>query len=160
MRRHGSLLRALDLVPPVGAPKPPPVLGKPSLVKADPVWQGTRGLLAHNIGVLKRAIGAEYAREHPDVVAAIDQGVVRLDVVLERLDDRLGASLARAHAAGDEAARTAALEQARAILAEYGAYVKSERLIGQIDANPFGVQTALRQTISGSLDHLAQAIGR
>lgn len=156
-----ALLKALNLVLPVGQPKPPPKLGKPSLGKAPEVWHGTRGILDHNIGVLKRAISAEYAREHPDVIDAIDRSVVKLDVILERLDHRLAEALARAHdAAGDEATRRNELKAAKTILSEYLSYVKSEPLIAQIDANPFGVQTHLRQVLSDSLTHLAQAIGR
>jgi hypothetical protein len=155
-----ALLKALKLVAPVGQARPPPKLGRPSLDKAPEVWHGTRGVLDHNIEVLKRAISAEYAREHPNVIAAIDQGVVKLDVILDRLDHRLAESLTRAHAAGDEAARKAELKTAKTILTEYLVYVKSEPLIGQIDTNPFGVQTHLRQVLSESLTHLAQAIGR
>lgn len=154
------LLRALNLVAPVGQAKAPPTLGKPNLGQAPEVWHGTRGLLDHNIEVLKRAISAEYAREHPDVIAAIDNSVVKLDVILERLDHRLGEALARAHAASDQAARNSELKAAKTILSEYLVYVKSEPLIGQIDANPFGVQTRLRQVLSDSLTHLAQAVGR
>jgi tRNA A37 methylthiotransferase MiaB len=85
----------------------------------------------------------------------------KLDVILERLDHRLAESLARAHgAAGDEATRKNELKAAKTILSEYLSYVKSEPLISQIDANPFGVQTHLRQVLSDSLTHLAQAIGR
>ena len=134
-----ALLKALKLVAPVGQVEPPPPLGKPSLKKAPVVWHGTRGVLEHNIGVLKRAIGAEFAREHPDIVADIDKGVGRLDVVLERLDRRLADALTKAHGAATETARKGELKTAKAILAEYLAYATSEPLIGQIDANPFGV---------------------
>ena len=48
---------------------------------------------------------------------------------------------------------------AKAILAEYIKYVKSEPLIEHIDANPFGVKTGLKAALAGSLTHLAQSIG-
>ena len=82
------------------------------------------------------------------------------DAILDRLDHRLAESLTKAHGAADEGARKAELKIAKTILSEYLVYVKSEPLIGQIDANPFGVPTHLRQVLSDSLTHMAQAIGR
>lgn len=160
-----SLLKELGLAVPrnrlaAAEAVAPPKLGKATLSEAPAVWHGTRSILDNNIKVLKQAISAEYARAHPDVIAAIDKNVVKLDVILDKLDHRLAESLAKAHAAADEAARKAELQTSKTILADYVKYVKSEPLIAQIDANPFGVKTNLKQVLSESLTHMAQAIGR
>jgi hypothetical protein len=38
--------------------------------------------------------------------------------------------------------------------------VKSDELIAHIDANPFGVQTNVKQQLSECLKHMAEAIGK
>ena len=102
---------------------------------------------------------AQYAHEHPDLLKEIDQNLVKLDGVLDKLDHRLADSLAKAHQAKDDAARSAELKNAKVILADYIKYVKSEPLIAHIDANPFGVNTNLKKVLSESLTHMAQSIG-
>ncbi len=139
----------------VAAAKPP----KPELAKAPEVWKGTRDILEKNINALKKAIQAEYANESPDLIAEINGNMDKLDAVFGKLDTRLSDSLARAGAAKDAASRSAELKASKGILAEYIKYVKSEPLIDHIDKNPFGVKTNLRATITGSLTHMAQAIG-
>jgi len=37
-------------------------------------------------------------------------------------------------------------------------YVTSERLIAQIDSNPFGVQTNVKRTLIASLNQMARAV--
>ena len=78
---------------------------------------------------------------------------------MEKLDDKLAHSLAKAHAAKDPAARAAELKTSKVILADYIKYVKSETMIAHIDSNPFGVQTNLKKVLTDSLMHMAQSIG-
>jgi|ERR1022692_108032 ribosome-associated translation inhibitor RaiA len=137
----------------------PPKLPKPELASAPEVWQGTRNILDNNIKALKKAIQAQCANEEPDFVEAIEDNMEKLDTILEKLDNRLSDSLAKASAIQDAAARKAELKNSKAILSEYINYVKSEPLIAHLDANPFGVKTNLKAVLTGSLTHMAQAIG-
>jgi hypothetical protein len=145
------------------SPKPPqpvapPKLGQATLEKAPDVWHSTRGILDTNIKELKQAIRNEYAGESPGLIAGIEETVSKLDVILDKLDQRLADSLAKAHAAKDPAARQAELKNSKAILFDYINYVKSEPLIAHIDSNPLGIQTNLKQVLADSLKHMAQAI--
>ena len=100
----------------------------------------------------------EYSDEHPDLLAEIDKRMARLDVVLEKLDHRLADALANAHAAQDAAARKTEMANAKALLADYIKYVKSEPMIDHMDSNPFGVKTNLRKVLTDSLTHVAHVI--
>ena len=145
--------------PPAPNPKAPPEdLGVPSLGRAPQIWHGTRDILDHNIKELKRAIRQEYSNEHPTLLAEIDQNVQRVDVILEKLDARLAHTLERAGAAKDAAQRKAEVASAKAIVADYIAFVKSEPLIDHVDKNPFGVNAQLRKTITDSLTHMIKSI--
>ena len=145
--------------PPAPNPKAPPEdLGVPSLGRAPQIWHGTRDILDHNIKELKRAIRQEYSNEHPTLLAEIDQNVQRVDVILEKLDARLAHTLERAGAAKDAAQRKAEVANAKAIVADYIAFVKSEPLIDHVDKNPFGVNAQLRKTITDSLTHMIKSI--
>jgi peptidoglycan hydrolase-like protein with peptidoglycan-binding domain len=147
--------------PPPEPPQPvaPPKLGKAVLAKAPEVWHGTRDIVDKNIEALKKAVRGEYAHEHPDLLKEIDDNMEKLDGILDKLDHRLADSLAKAHAAKDDAARKAELKNSKTILTDYIKYVKSEPLIAHIDSNPFGVQTNLKKVLTDSLTHMAQAIG-
>jgi hypothetical protein len=144
--------------PPAPSPLAPPDLGVPSLARAPEVWHGTRHILDHNIDELKRAIRQEYANEHPSLLAEIDQNVQRVDVILEKLDLRLAQTLERAGAAKDKGKRKVEIDAAKAILADYIAFVKTEPLIDHIDNNPFGVDTKVRKVITDSLTHMVKSI--
>jgi peptidoglycan hydrolase-like protein with peptidoglycan-binding domain len=145
--------------PPAPAPIAPPKLGKPELAKAPEVWHGTRKILDTNIKELKKGVKAHYGSEHSDLLTEIDASLVKLDGIMEKLDDKLAHSLAKAHAAKDPAARAAELKTSKVILADYIKYVKSEPMIAHIDSNPFGVQTNLKKVLTDSLMHMAQSIG-
>ena len=69
-------------------------------------------------------------------------------------------ALRKADAQSDAAARANELKNAKAILADYIGYVRSEPLIAGIDANPFGVQIDLKTRLTDSLTKMALAIGR
>jgi len=157
--------RALAAPGKIGKPPAPPAplappesLGEPNLQRAPLIWHGTRKIVDHNIGELKRAIRQEYANEHPKLLDDIDKGVQRVDVILEKLDTRLAESLERAGAVKDPAQRAAEIANAKKILTEYVKFVKSEPLIEHIDKNPFGVNAQLKKTINDSLTHMIKSI--
>jgi peptidoglycan hydrolase-like protein with peptidoglycan-binding domain len=147
--------------PPPAPPKTmaPPKLEKPTLAKAPAVWRGMREFVDKNVKALKQGIRAEYGAEHPNLLKEIDENLVKLDVVIDKLDTRLSDSLEKAYALKDEAARKAVLKNSKTILAEYIEYLKKEPLIAHMDNNPFGVDTKLGKTIKDHLTHVAQAIG-
>lgn len=134
-------------------------LPKPELAKAPQVWKGTQDIIEKNINALRQAIKTKYGSEDPGFREEIDKNMEKLDVIIEKLDDRLSDSLAKAYASKDNLGRNSELKNSKAILAEYINYVRSEPLIAHIDANPFGVKTNLKAVLTGSLTHLAQAIG-
>ncbi len=147
--------------PPPPNPKAPPQdLGEATVARAPLVWKGTRGILDHNIKELKRSIRQEYSSEHPQVLTQIDQHVQRVDVILEKLDDRLADTLDRANTAKDPGARKAEIDAAKGILADYLRFVKDEPLIDHVDRNPFGVDTKVRKVIVDSLNHMAKSIAK
>jgi peptidoglycan hydrolase-like protein with peptidoglycan-binding domain len=157
--------RALAASGKIGKPPPPPnpkappeSLGAATLARAPEVWHGTRDILDHNIKELKRAIRQEYANEHPSLLAEIDQNVQRVDVILAKLDTRLAQTLERAGATQDATKRKAEIANAKTILADYVAFVKSEPLIDHIDKNPFGVNAQVKKTITSSLTHMIKSI--
>jgi len=142
-----------ELVP--GAPVKPP---SPTLAKAPLVWTGTRKILQARIDALKDVVQAQVADEGDDVIDEITVNLQKVDRILERLDQRLADSLARAaDAYGGE--RSAAMKESKAILAEYIRYVGDEPLIDHLDKNPFGVKVDLKATLSQSLTQVAKAIG-
>jgi hypothetical protein len=155
-----ALAESGKIGPPPEPPSPlaPPELGVPNLKQAPLVWKGTRNILAHNIKELKKAINQEYANEHPGLLKLIDENVKKVDVILEKLDDRLADTLDRANEAKSEEERAAELKAARSILTDYIRYVKDEPLIAQIDANPFSVDTKLSKVITDSLKHMNKSI--
>ena len=145
--------------PPPPSPKAPPEdLGEPTLARAPQVWHGTRDILDHNIKELKRAIRQEYSNEHPTLLAEIDRNVNRVDVILEKLDARLAQTLERAGAAKSATQRKTEIESAKAIVADYIAFVKREPLIDHIDNNPFGVNAQVRKVVTDSLTHMIKSI--
>jgi len=139
-------------------PLPPPNFGKGVLEKSPTVWHATRGVLQTNIGELKKAVRSEYASEHPTLVKDIEDNLKKLDGILDKLDTKLADSLAKANAAKGEAARQAALQECKALVAKHIVYVKTEPLIAHIDNNPFGVATNCRKVLTDSLTHVAEAI--
>lgn len=131
----------------------------PALASAPQEWDGTREMLQRNINELKRAVQSQIADEGDQLVDQINGHLQKLDRILGKLDRRLADSLANAAATRDAAGRREALQESKAILAEYIRYVSSEPLIDHVDNNPFGVKTELKSTLSASLTKLARAIG-
>jgi hypothetical protein len=156
-----ALASSAKLGPAPEPPQPiaPPKLGAACLATAPAVWRGTQEILATNLAELKKGILSHYGNEHPDVLKEIEEQLNKLGAILDKLDHRLADSLADAHAARDDAARVAELKNAKGILTDYITYVKSEPLIAHVDANPFGVDTKLKQVLMDALTHMAKSIG-
>jgi hypothetical protein len=129
------------------------------LAKAADEWRRTHAQASQRIASLKAAIQSHYADGHPELVQAVEQALVQLDEILDNVDHRLADSLAHASSAADDRARDAELRNAKAILAEYIAYMKGEPLIAHIDQNPWKVKIDLKVLLVGGLTHAAKAIG-
>ena len=129
------------------------------LAKAAEAWRQTHGQADQRIGMLKAAIQSHYADGHPELVQAVEAGLVKLDEILDNVDHRLADSLARAGNAPDDPSRDVELRNAKAILTEYIDYMKSEPLIAHMDENPWQVKIDLKALLVGGLTTAAKAIG-
>ena len=112
-----------------------------------------------NLDAYKRAVLKAAAGEPPGVMKQIAHNLARLDGILQKLGTQLADSLSKAHAAKDDTERKAELKNSKRVLLDYMGYVKSQPLIGHVDANPFGVQTGLKKALVESFTQLARAIG-
>lgn len=160
-RGTARALASSGTLPPTPEPPKPvamPKLGKAELAKAPTVWHGMRKIVDINLQQVKKAVRGHYAHEHPDLVKEIDANLEKLDGITDKLDHRIADTLAKAHAAKDEAARKVELKNAKVILADYIKYVKSEPLIAHVDSNPW-VKVDLKKTLVDTMTHMAQSIG-
>jgi hypothetical protein len=130
----------------------------PALEKAPELWAAIRNEVGASIDALKVAIRKEFAGEGRDILAGVEKDVKGLDRVFDTLGDDLGACLARARAAKDGATQEAELRNAKGQLARTIQYLKTEKLIAHIDANPFGVKTDLRAKLTSGLTEIAKAV--
>lgn len=174
-----SLLQALNLPVPASlasaAPKPadattadakasPSGKAGPSakagkLLEAAEGWRKIHGEAQARVEALKTAVMAQCADSPPPLLQAIDKGLLKLDAVLKTVDTRLADALAGAGDAADAAAMKSALAKARALVAEYGSYVKGEPLVAHMDRNPFGTKPGLQALLADGLAKAAKAIG-
>ena len=129
------------------------------LAQAAEAWRKTHGQANQRIGTLKAAIQSHYADGHPELVQAVEAGLVKLDEILDNVDHRLADSLAHASNAADDRARDDELKKAKAILTEYIGYMKGEPLIAHMDQNPWKVRIDLKALLVGGLTDAAKAIG-
>ena len=138
------------------AAKPEP----PTLAKAPEFWRQAEQRIAGKMEQLKQAVKKEFAGEDRALVDEVEQNMKKMDKIFENLDHKLCDALAKAHAAGNAAARAAELRNAKTIFINYANYVKTEHeLIAHIDDNPFGVKVNLKQELAETMSHMAQAIG-
>ena len=156
-----SLLQVLKLSLPKGAEGKTAVPAQKAqkLSQAADAWRQTHAQADARIGTLKQTIQAHCAGAHPALLDEIDKGLGKLDGVLDAVDHRLADAMANAGTAADDDTHKAGLKSAKALLADYINYVKSEPLIAHMDQNPFGVKTDLKGLLVGGLTQAAKAIG-
>ena len=154
-----SLLQALQLSLPSTEGLQAATARNEKLFQAAEAWRRTHGQANERIAALKAAVQSHCADAHPELRQEIEKGLGKLDEVLDTVDHRLADSLANAGMAGDDSARKAELKSAKAILAEYIAYVKGEPLVAHVDQNPFDVKTDLKALLVAGLTNAAKAIG-
>jgi hypothetical protein len=129
------------------------------LSKASAAWREAHRQADRRIAALKAAISSHYDRGHPELTQVVEQGLGKLDEILDNVDHRLADSLEHASNAPDDRSRDAELKNAKAILTEYIGYVKSQPLIAHIDENPWKLKTDLKALLIGGLTSAAAAIG-
>jgi hypothetical protein len=171
-----SLLQALNLpVPPslgsAAAAKQPadaksaasgkaaPAAKSGKLLEAAEAWRRTHGEAQARVEALKTAVMSHCADSPAPLVKEIDKGLLKLDAVLKTVDQRLADALATAGGAADGAAMQSELAKAKAIVTEYGNYVKGEPLVAHMDRNPFGTKPGLQALLADGLSRAAKAIG-
>lgn len=125
-----------------------------ALAKSNTLWRATRSQMRGKLDKLKTAILDAYA-DKADVQAAVRQNFGALDRIFETLDDRLDTALDNAIVAKDANDRLEFIEQAQDIIDEYSQRVASDTLIGQLDANPFGVDMRFKETLDKVLPTLS-----
>jgi hypothetical protein len=132
---------------------------KPGALQTAPqLWRKTRSFVDLAVKKLKTAVREEYKEAAPEVATQLDKAWVKVDRILESLDDSLALTLEKAAKASSDGARQAELGKAKLILAKYIKYTQGEPLIGQLDDNPFGVELNLKKAIAASLRQLAQSV--
>jgi hypothetical protein len=124
--------------------------------KSRLAWLAARKKVESEIEKLRGAIVAAYQDDGiaPDLEKAYQ---LRVAPVLAGLDERLADKLDEATNATDPAVRTELIAQAKQIMAEYQAFLASEKIIADLDANPF-VPLSIQQTITATLATLAKAV--
>ncbi len=151
-----SLLKALNLP---AAPAAAPAAANPAsagsdgrMGKAAAGWRDAQRQAEARIGLLKDAV-LKQAGDQPDAVRqSIEQGLKKLDGVIEPIASGLGEALA----AGSDPASRQAARDALGLVVER---IKAEPLIAHIDANPYGVKTDVKGLLQAALVKAAQAIG-
>lgn len=154
-----SLLQALKLLLPSTEGSQPATARNEKLFQAAEAWRRTHGQANERIAALKAAVKSHCADAHPELRHEIEKGLVKLDEVLNTVDQRLADALANAGKAVDDSAQKAELKSAKAILTEYINYVKGEPLVAHMDENPFDVKTDLKGLLVAGLTNAAKAIG-
>jgi hypothetical protein len=129
------------------------------LDSAISAWTEANSRMTTNLGQLESAILAAFMGEAPTLFADLQKKVTRLSGFAKVFDPSLADALNKAKSAVDPVRRDKALVAARTILVKFRNHLKSqEKLLAQIDTNPFGVKMNLKQEISSSLDQVSKAI--
>ena len=159
-----QLSRALDAAaaavpaappaPPAGAA--PPAAGAVAYAKSRLAWLAARKKVESDIEKLRGEIVATYSED--GMAADLDKAYrERVAPVLATLDESLADKLDEATNATDAATRAALVAEAKAIMQGYEQYLAGEKIIADLDANPF-VPLAIQQTISGTLSTLQKTV--
>ncbi len=137
-----------------GAPTSPE-----DIAKSAKIWLGTRKKVEDELDRLRTEIVAAYQ----------DQGIAgeletrykeKVAPLLNAWDTSLAVTLAqaaKAAQASDSAARSKLIGEAKAIMMRYAKVVASEKIIGDLDNNPF-TPLAIQKTVAGTLAILSKTV--
>jgi hypothetical protein len=154
-----ALRRALDGAAPAAAPQgaaAAPEAAKALYEKSRAAWLAARKKIETDIEKLRAEIVATY-QEGGQAPELDKRYRARVAPLLAMLDGRLADKLAEAGNAADPAQHAKLAAEAKGIIGEYTAYVASETLIADLDANPF-VPLALKATVSATLAAVSKAV--
>jgi len=148
-----NLLAAMD-APPLGQAAPAAI--KVTYAKSRLAWLATRQKIESEIERLRGELNTAFAGD--DAFSGIDAAYTQfVSPVLAALDERLADKLDEATNAVDAASRAKLVDEAKAIMQQYGDYVASAPVIAALDGNPI-VPLAIRQTLSVTLTTLAKVM--
>ena len=149
-----ALRQALDAQP--SASQPAPGGGAVAYAKSRLAWLAARKKVESEIDRLRGEIIATYQAD--GIAAEIEKRYrERVAPVLGTLDESLADKLDEATNATDAAQRAKLVEEAQAIMQRYETYLAGEKIIADLDSNPF-VPLAIQQTISATLTALSKAV--
>lgn len=118
-------------------------------------WVGARTQVSAEVGKLRDALAVSYAGQ-PFAAEIETKFQATVAPVLASFDDKLLVVLDRMEGA-DAQGRTALMGEARGLLKTYLSYAMSEKLIDDLDNNPF-VPLSIRSTVTSTLSKLAKAL--
>jgi len=146
-------------ISPASTAGPTSVSAQTPLDGAISAWTQVRSRMTTSLGQLESAILAAFVGEAPTLITDLQRKVTKVSGLAHALDPSLADALNKAKSAGDSAAHAKALSAARVILEKFRNYVKAqEKFLSQIDANPFGVKTNLKQELSSGLDQVSKVL--
>jgi len=124
-------------------------------------WDGTRKKIQQELQALEKSIlemcnkhNTDEEREYDVDLGEVQTKLKQLYTMLDTLDTRLIDKLDEALNAADPQQRQALQQQAKAIVAEYQAFVETDSMVVNIDSNGF-LTTKIRPTLTGVLSTLA-----
>jgi hypothetical protein len=130
--------------------------GAVAYAKSRLAWLAARQKIGGEIAKLRAQLAAEYKNE-PDGDEILEAYDSRVAPVMAALDEDLADKLDEATNAQDAALRQQLIADAKALIGKYQAYLDGEKLIGDLDDNPF-VPLSIRTTMGATLTALAAAI--
>jgi alpha-D-ribose 1-methylphosphonate 5-triphosphate synthase subunit PhnL len=125
-------------------------------VKSRAAWIATRAKVESDIAKLHGALSSAY-QGHGAAEDLEKNFQTRVEAMLTVLDHGLAEKLDEVNKATDPGQRAQLVQQARAIMQGYEAYVVNEPLIAKLDTNPF-VPVAIQKTLTATLTALSNAL--
>lgn len=161
-----ELARRLDAIPEsagaaapdAAAPRPAAPGGDGAVVRVAKgllLWNSTRGYVDQQLKMLQSAI-LEQSQDEADF-DEIKANIGAIDVILERLDDRLSEKLDQLRGTKDSAAKAKIAEEARQLVTEYQSYVAKDELMADIDDNGF-IPLDVKTKVAAALDAVLKTI--
>jgi hypothetical protein len=154
-----DLRRVLERTGRQAAPtaSPPTSVNIVALSKARVAWIVTRRKVESDIGKLQKSVAMAF-RGHAKA-ADLEAGFqIRVEQVLNQLDDQLAHRLDEATKSTDPAQHAKLVGEAKKLIQRYEAFIASDPTLTEIDANPF-VPLALQKTLTTTLAVLSKTIG-
>lgn len=141
---------------PAQAPQQPATGGAVAYAKSRLAWIAARKKVEGDLEKLRSAIVTTYSQD--GIAADLEKRYSeRVAPVLANLDEKLADKLDEATNATDPQQRTALVAEAKQIMQGYEAYLAGEKIIADLDTNPF-VPVAIQQTISATLATLEKTV--